>query len=228
MDRYLGFTHRDHNGMGAAVDRALDHHRVRAHGADDGRGAGGGQRADGLVHFAVVDVAVFAVYHYGLWDSLVDQSTVFCAGNSWCLGKRRTSAPKPPTSRASEYPGNQSHKAMHAGPPSLARSRACRRRVLPVVETMEDLEASRWAKEGGAICGSDLRLCKRVVWRFAAGAIVILRGARVGKGEEGVQTLTCARASLASAGLAYVAWAKGLRRPDPFPRENQFGLVLEV
>ncbi len=65
--RYLGFTHGDHDGVGAAIDGALDHEGFAADGTDDGGGAGGGEGADGLVHFAVVDVAVFAVDHYGLW-----------------------------------------------------------------------------------------------------------------------------------------------------------------
>ncbi len=97
----------------------------------------------------------------------------------WDMKKgRRTSAPKPPTRRASEYPGSQSQRATQAGPPSRARSRACLRRVLPVVETMEDLEASRWVKDGGDMAGIDCVLYAvfLFLWGLAAGTICFIPG----------------------------------------------------
>lgn len=36
IEIYLGFTHRDHDSVGAAVDGALDHHWLGTYGAYDG------------------------------------------------------------------------------------------------------------------------------------------------------------------------------------------------
>lgn len=85
---------------------------------------------------------------------------------------KRTSAPSPPTRRASEYPGNQIHSATQGAPPSLARSSAARRRVLPFVETIADLETRSDVSEGD---GSEGMRCDWTCERRCLAEICIIR-----------------------------------------------------
>lgn len=53
-----------------------------------------------------------------------------------------TSEPSPATVLAKLYPGNSIHCPTHGAPPSRARSKAARKRVLPVSETMAEVNSA--------------------------------------------------------------------------------------
>ena len=135
---YFRLNHWYHDSMRTSIQSPLHHPCFSRRYSHDGWSTGWSNSTHGKIHFMVGDVAMFTIYQHPLLAR--NQSSNFV--RTWTVQWGLTSNPSPPIVLASVYPGNSIHCPTQGAPPAWARSRAARRRVFPVPETMADLNSS--------------------------------------------------------------------------------------